>query len=476
MGRKEKERQVFEEFNNEVNELLKTAKKFKKEKNRAVKRQIREHSKLERMRVKRDRGNIANWFTLDNAGIIYPSIREENWDFVFRVSALMKSPIDKEILQKTIDDIQPRFPSFFISLKSGFFWNYFEENRRQLIVEEEKDFPCSKFTRKGSEHLIRVLYYKNRISLECFHAIADGRSALKLLNAIVKHYIELCGVKFSNDTTTFNYLDKPRREELADSFGEYCNKLKKIKHKEVDAYKIKGTEEEFGVVNSTIGVMSVSQVKEVAKRHDAKLFEFILASLAEGVINRAKHEGKTKKPVKISIPVDLRQFFESESLRNFSGYLNIELPVKDYNFNELIEVIRAELKKITKDYMQGFINSNASMRKNYFIKIVPLFIKNFVIRMCFKAWGETYQTLAVSNIGVNCVPEEFCKYVERFEFNLGRPKYNAKSIGLIAYGDKLVCTFSSKIKENATEKDFFTGLARRGVELTIETNRRDLYE
>ena len=96
--------------------------------------------------------------------------------------------------------------------------------------------------------------------------------------------------------------------------------------------------------------------------------------------------------------------------------------------------------------------------------------------MCFKAWGETYQTLAVSNVGVNRVPEEFSKYVERFEVNLGRPKYNAKSVGLVAYGDKLVCTFSSKIKENTTERDFFTSLAQRGVELTIETNRRDLYE
>ena len=116
------------------------------------------------------------------------------------------------------------------------------------------------------------------------------------------------------------------------------------------------------------------------------------------------------------------------------------------------------------------------MRQNCFIKIVPLFIKNLVIKLCFRLWGENYQTLAVSNVGVNVVPEEFANYVERFEFNLGRPKYNAKSIGIVAFGDKLVCTFSSKIKENITEKDFFTGLSSRGVDITIETNRRDLYE
>lgn len=474
MGKKEKK--LLEEFNSDVDDLLKTARKFRKERKRAITKQIKEQSKIERIQLRHEKSRLANWFTLDNAAIIYPSIREENWDFVFRVSALMKAPIDKEILQQAVDEIKPRFPSFFVSLKSGFFWNYFEENHRRLIVEEENKFPCFKFPRKGSGHLIRVLYYNNRISLECFHALADGRSAVKFLNSIVKHYLELLGVIFDEEKGTLNYLDKPKREELLDSFSEYCNNTKRLKHKEIKAYKIRGNEEEFGVVNSTIGIMSVSQLKEVAKSYNAKLFEFILSVLAEGLINRAKKEGRTKRPVKISVPVDLRQFFESESLRNFSGYLNIEFKVRDYEFNEIVSIVKSELAKITKEHMQGFINSNVSMQKNYLIKLVPLFIKNFVIKLCFKVWGEVYQTIAVSNVGMNSVPEEFSQYVDRFEVNLGRPKYNAKSIGLISYGDKLVFTFSSKIKENTIEKDFYTGLSKRGVNLTIETNRRDLYE
>ena len=470
------ERVLVEEFNREVDDLLKTAHKFRRERKRAITRHIKEQNRVERNLQKHEMGRLANWFTLDNAAIIYPSIREENWDFVYRVSVVMKEAVNKEILQHAVDDLKLRFPSFFVSLKSGFFWNYFEENHRPLIVEEEDKFPCFKFPNKGSGHLIRVVYYNNRISLECFHALADGRSAMKFLNSIVKHYLELCGVSFSDVKGTLNYLDKPKREELTDSFSEYCDNSKRLKHREVKAYKIRGTEEDFGVVNSTIGIMSVSQLKSVAKTHNAKLFEFILAVLAEGLIKRALKEGKVKRPVKLSVPADLRQFFESESLRNFSGYLNIELPVKEYSFDEIISIVRNELSKITREYMQGFINSNVSMQKNYLIKLVPLFIKNFVIKLCFKAWGDVYQTLAVSNIGVNNVPEEFIQYVERFEVNLGRPKYNAKSLGLVAYGDKLVCTFSSKIKENLTEKDFYTALSKKGVEITIESNRRDLYE
>jgi hypothetical protein len=60
--------------------------------------------------------------------MIYPASRDRDWNFVFRISAVMKEKVDVEILQKTVDEMLPRFPSFNVSLKSGFFWNYFETN------------------------------------------------------------------------------------------------------------------------------------------------------------------------------------------------------------------------------------------------------------------------------------------------------------------------------------------------------------
>lgn len=418
----------------------------------------------------------SKWFSLDNAATIYPSIRNENWDFVYRVSAVMKTRVDKERLQQALTDIEPRFPSFFVKLKTGVFWNYFEVQDTPLIVEEEKDFPCSKFHKGSNEHLIRVLYYNNRISVECFHALADGRSALKLLNTLVKRYMELGGVEFSEAGDVLSYLDKPKQEELCDSFFEHMDNSKKLKHKEQKAYRIVGVEEEFGVINSTTAEMSVSEIKEVAKKYNAKMFEFWLAVLGLSILKRVPKTDKSTRPIKLSVPIDLRQFFESESLRNFSGYLNVEIPKnKALTLEEIIEIVRSELSKITKDRMQSFINSNVAMQKNIFIKLVPLAIKNLVINQCFKIWGEAYQTLAVSNLGLNKLPKEFDLDVERFEVNLGRPKYNAKSMGMISYKDKLVCTISSKIKDNSMEKDFLKTLASLGVNITVGSNREDLY-
>lgn len=470
-GKNDKE--VLKNYKRRVNRLILTSKR--QENRQAIqefKRQ-KEIKRQERNRARIERNKINNWLMLDNAATIYPSIREENWDFVYRVSVVFKDKVNPDILQKAVDDIMPRFPSFSVKLKSGFFWNYFEVQDGTIKVEKERQFPCQKFA-KDAKYMVRVLYFERRIAVECFHAIADGRSSLKFLNSIIKRYIELLGVKISGEEGCLNYKDKPQREELQDSFFEYCDKSNKLAHKEVSAYRIRGTNEDSGVVNSTIGIMSVSQLKDLAKQENCKLFEYLIAVLAYSIWKRARNP---QKPVKISVPIDLRRFFETDTLRNFSAYLNVEIPpASSYQLQDIIEIVKREFCKITKERMQSFINSNVAMQKNIFIKIVPLVIKNPIIRLCFKVWGESYQTLSVSNLGSVSVPKEFAEYIDLYECNLGRPKYNSKSVGLISYGDKMVWTFSSKIKENTTEKDFFKLLAQLGADIEIDSNRRDLYE
>lgn len=467
-------KKVLEQTKNDLRQILIHSKREERLKNNAEHIRKKEENRLNKTNLRIKRNTITSWLTLDNAATIYPSIREEKWDFVYRVSAVLNNLVDIEVLQKAVDDITPRFPSFFVKLKNGFFWNYFESQEKRLLVEKEEKFPCSRFGDKKNKHIIRVLVYNHRISVECFHAIADGRSSLKFLNSLLKRYFVLLGESVSSSEGCLDYLDKPRREEIVDSFFEYADNSKKLKHKENKAFFITGTQEESGVINSTIGIMSVAQLKEIAKKHNAKLFELIVATLAFVIARRAKN---SSRPVKISVPIDLRQFFESESLRNFSGYINIEVPCSNYNSPiEVLPYVQSSMQEITKDRMQGFINGNVSMQKNFFIKIIPLFIKNFFIKQCFKVWGESYQTLALSNLGLVQVPQEFSSLVDYYEFNVGRPKYNAKSAGLISFGDKLVFTMSSKIKENTTERDFFMELVKMGAEVTINTNRRDLYE
>ncbi|MBQ7579199.1 MAG: hypothetical protein IJT25_01565 [Clostridia bacterium] len=416
-----------------------------------------------------------NWFKLDNAAIIYPGSSSEKWSFVFRVSCVLKNEVQKDKLQLALDDSLKRFPSFNVCLKKGFFWNYFETNSRRVFVEEEKTFPCF-FMDLGdtSKPLIRVLYSKFRVSVEVFHAVTDGHGAMVFLVSLIMAYLEKCGVKIDAETSTFylNTKDKPSNEETEDSFAEYASAEKGISHKESPAYNIKGQVLEEGTLNTTIGVMSVQNLKEVAKKYNATLSSFLAGVLGYVIVQKRKN---SKKPVKISVPIDLRYFFESKTLRNFSSYKNIELNDEDLSLEETITKVSSELKQIDKSFLQKNINSNVNLQKNVFIKLLPLFIKKPFLSLSFNLLGEKLQTFAFSNLGKIDVPEVFYNYAERLELNLGRSKHNSISVGVVSLGDTLCLTISSKLYESTTERDFFRQLSGLGVAVKIESNRRDEY-
>lgn len=459
----------------EQKRVQKSENKRKHAQERRLRKLQAKQTRQEKFKKAIEKNRHSEWFKLDNAAIIYPSIKDENWTFVFRISALLKEAVNPTLLQTAVDDTMPRFPTFNVGLKQGIFWNYFEGKATFPKVKKEKKFPCHNFDIFSSkEHIVRVLYYNNRVSVECFHGIADGRSVLKFFNSLLRRYFILQGVEIVSEDGCLNTLDKPRKEEAEDAFATYCTKGKKSAHKEEKAFRLGGTPEEFGVVNATMGTMSVSKVKEVAKSYNCSLTEFLVSTLAYCIWKKNK---KHSRPIKISVPIDLRRFFETETLRNFSSYINVAIPKKngEYTLEEIIEIVKAELKRIDRDYLTAFINSNVSLQKNVFIKVVPLFLKNFFIKLCFKAWGEAYQTINVSNLGLVNSPPEFGSLIEKYSVNLGRPKYNAKTVGVVSFGDSMVWTFSSKVKENDIEQAFFSKLTSLGIDVFIETNRRDIY-
>ena len=65
-----------------------------------------------------------NWYRLDTAALIFPAVARRDWSNAFRLSASLTEPVDPAVLQRAADDLRPRFPSFFVTLRRGFFWYY----------------------------------------------------------------------------------------------------------------------------------------------------------------------------------------------------------------------------------------------------------------------------------------------------------------------------------------------------------------
>ena len=119
-------------------------------------------------------------------------IANENLSNVFRISVTLKEEIDPGLLGQALEEVLPWFAGFKVKLKRGFFWYYFEENKRQPFVEQEGSWPCRYIDPKSNQlYLFRVSYYGARINLEVFHAVTDGMGAVNFLKELTAGYLEL---------------------------------------------------------------------------------------------------------------------------------------------------------------------------------------------------------------------------------------------------------------------------------------------
>lgn len=446
---------------------VKKEKKEKKLEKKAKLKSIRKQ--IEQARLK----GLSNWFRLDNAALVYPSAGRHGWTFVYRFSAVLKEEVNPELLQQAVNDCMPRFPTFNVTLKNGLFWHYFDQKASFPKVQPETEFPCSYFELQKIDHLVRILYFHHRISVEIFHSVSDGRGTLTFFNTLLYRYFSLQNKPLTGTLGCLNYLDIPSEEETQDAFMEVSNNGKCNPHKEQKALKIKGTPEDEGKGGTTYGLMSARAVKSLAAQYKTKLSIFLCSLLAFVV-----HERNigAKRPVKISVPIDLRPFFGMETLRNFSSYINVKVGnEQEKTLEEIIEIFTQAFQKINKEYLLQNINANTRIQKNICIKLLPLPLKDIAINLSFKLLGEDYQTMAFSNIGVVKAPPEFEQYISHYEVNLGRPKYNTKGVAAICFQDNLVISFNSKIKERVVEKEFFRFLTSHQVSVYVYTDRRDLY-
>lgn len=445
------------------------AKKLKKELSKQAKQRKKEAAYIKRLE---NRAFRENWYKLDNAATIYPAICSSNWNYVFRVSAELKKNIDKDKLQQALDLTVKRYPIFNVCIRNGLFWHYFQPVAGTPLVEEEKEYPCQPFNVNKKQALIRVLYYNNKICFEIFHALTDGYGATVFFNTLLTCYLELCGNKIAISDKRFNVQDNFVEEEGEDAFRQYARFDKTKSRKEHKAFAVEGELMPPSVLKIIKGTASVAKVKEVAKTFDATVNEFLSAIYINSMLMQKKRSKSSKLPVKLSVPVNLRRHFETRTLKNFSAYYNLELPLdkEDVDFATLIKIIQQQKATFNDEFLLRFLSSNVKSERNFFVRIMPLSIKDFVLKMVYNFLGEVLYTSTISNIGVIDLPDNVAKHIESYYVSLGSTKLNRFNLAVVSLNDKMEMCFTSRLKSNQIMQDFFTQLASFGIDVEVETN------
>ena len=421
---------------------------------------------------KMSRREEVGWGKLDNTANLFPAIVNETMTNVYRMSVTLTEDISPDCLQKALELVLPWFDTMNVRMRTGMFWYYFETNIKGTpVIREEEDFPCRFIEpRENKNYLFRVTWYRNRINLEVFHVLADGMGAANFLRELTYQYLRLRYPELSSGTS--DRLSDDTSLDTEDSYLKNYKKSAKKGYQAPPAVHMKGEKLVRGELGVIHGYMSLKEVKKKAKELSMSINEYLSGIYVYSIYKGYLHGNSSKEPIVLCIPVNLRPFFGSMTTRNFFAMVSIPfLPEKEhYERAEVMKLVQRELKShITKENLEKLISYNVSNQKNLALRAVPLFLKKPAIRLVYlnSAKGTT---TTLTNMGGFAVKEEYRSYIRRFQVILS-PSTGQNMKGTVSsYGDELVFTFSSLLKDTSVQKEFFRSLSEDGLDVAIETN------
>lgn len=416
-----------------------------------------------------------NWYSLDNAGKIFPAIKGKKYGTcIFNLCAKLKCEINPDIMQKTVNDVLKRFPSFKVRLKKGVFWYYLEENKKPYIIsalDPNLIAPIDEF--ENNNYLFKISIYKNSVFLSVFHSLTDANGAMEFLKTIIYYYLIASGCNIKRDRGITPIEVAVSNKEVEDNFLTYSKFKNKVKpEKERPAYKISGTPFNYDGCGVIIGKVNLEELKELTAKYDTTVSCYMSAVLIYTIYNLyVKNNPKANRYIVAALPVNMRKWFNSNTLRNFIGFIRLKYDFsKDITFEELLKLFKKQMsEKLNKERLQAQLTNNVKIEKNFFLRILPLFLKDVALKLGYGMLGDDLHSVSFSNIGKISLSSSLTEYVEDLFFiqGGGRIKFNCSVLG---YKDTVNVNFSRLFVESNIEKEFFRHFTERGVHVEIISN------
>lgn len=418
------------------------------------------------------------WVRLDNTAKIYPAARRKNWSNIFRQSVTLHQKVDSSILKSALDITVKRFPSIAARLRKGLFWYYLQQIEYAPEIKEEYSYPLVFMSKSEMrKYAFRVIVYHNRIAVEFFHSLTDGTGALIFLKTLVAEYLkQKHGISIPAEDGIVDTNTLPTEEELEDCFPKNAGPVS-ASRKDTNAWHMYGQPQKDGFLHLTCFQIPLKEALTQAHRYNVTLTVFMSAIMMKALINLQKEKipsAKRQKRIKLLIPVNLRKLFPSNTLRNFIMYIIPELDPRlgEYSFDEICKIIHHKMgTEITAKHMNCVIATNVNNERNPLLRMVPLPIKNAVMKAAFNSIGEKKACLTLSNIGAVKIPEIMKSYICRFDFILGVQAAAPYNCGMLSYEDTIYINFIRNIKDAELERHFFSVLQQLGLPATVESNQ-----
>lgn len=411
------------------------------------------------------------WSRLDNAAKIFPPSNMGTNTSVFRFSCTLKETVRPDLLQQALDRAVEKFPAYLVVMKSGAFWYYFEETDLKPKVVPETRPVCGPLWEEGSRDLLfEVSYFKERINLEMFHALTDGTGAVAFLKTIVYYYLLAAHPGAFGETPPVLPEEASEAARSSDSFRKYYKPVRGQQEKKGGprAFSIRGQGGGREDLLAIEGVAPVQAVLDAAHAFGTTMTVYLTAVFIEA-LRKEMPASAERRPVVLGVPVNLRPYFPSDTVRNFFGMIDVSYNFHDRkgSFGDVVsEIDRAFKAELTREKLEIRMNKLSGLEHNLAAQLAPLPLKNLVLKLA-KLSAERSETAVISNVGKAVMPAEMMGYIDRFSAFASTLKLQ---LTILSCGDRLSLGFTSAFWGTEIQKNFFRALTAAGIPVEIYCN------
>lgn len=175
---------------------------------------------------------------------------------------------------------------------------------------------------------------------------------------------------------------------------------------------------------------------------------------------------KRKQPITISMPVNLRNYYPSETSRNFFNNINIShIFTGDETLESLAKEYDAKLKNILQpEQIRRQMDHYQLIERLFFIRMVPLLIKQPVVKYFSKQENKRV-SVVVSNLGIMKIPEEMQQYVKKYSAFCS---HSELFMTICSYQDHMTLGITSGYRNTGVLKNFVRGFSKEGIPVQVQ--------
>ena len=415
---------------------------------------------------------VPRFIPVDHAAQIFVSINSKKETTMSRIALTLRNNVEIERLKTALENVIKTFPFFQVYLKKRFFNYIFERTDDLPAIEKDTKWTNRYINFNDNKFPFRIKVKNKTIAVELSHILSDGHGTLSLLLSLTAEYLRLGNHVIGDYPLIKKPGDKVTDEEWQCAFRNFfSNKGPSLKSKPA-AYIPTGTMISVEKYYSTRIIMNLADVRNLARKMNVTLNVYMSAVYAFAIQEMLSEEiknGKSKHdiPVRMQIPVNLRKYYPTKSLRNFSYIYSPEFNIVNglYTFPKLIEKISFAIRhERHSGSIENQISRNLRVESNFFFRIAPRVVKQLIFRIFYHLFARSQYSGVLTNIGDIELPSGMAEEVESFDIIPCNSPVPGRNTALFSYKGKLEMNIGSSCSDLRLESKIINKLKELSIE------------